>query len=423
MASFRVGWWSVLKSADGSRRCLRFRDRDHYTASCRVDANGRQFLLWQDEAGPTGPGQVGRWEPRFEFMPDAPADDWWDNPRTTAAATQRNPGSHSRNARRPTGRELSQRAATADAGAASGLCCQKEIHVGIFFDGTNNNMDRDRPDRGHSNVVSLWDAHQVDQKEFFRYYIPGVGTRFAEIGENAESNSSGNTFAKGGEARIHFGMLQIFNAVCGAATDRDLLTKAEMRELVTSTPGLHTVWRLGDERMVLVFRDLDDRLLRAIEGRRPKVTKVNVSVIGFSRGAAQARTFLNWLQLATGGSVGGAPCVLRFLGVFDTVASVALADSSPVGGSGFLDWADGTMGIAGVERTAHFVAAHEIRRSFPLSTARNGGAWPGGVREFVYPAPIQTSAGVTALATKARPLRGARLCWRRSRSTTCTTRP
>ena len=79
------------------------------------------------------------------------------------------------------------------------------------------------------------------------------------------------------------------------------------------------------------------RSLRAIEGKRPKVCKANVSVIGFSRGAAQARTFARWLQLATGGSVGGAVFNLRFLGIFDTVASVALADSSPVGGNGFMD--------------------------------------------------------------------------------------
>lgn len=383
MADFRVGWWCVLKSADGSRRCLHFHDRGHYNASCRVDANGRQFLLWQDEGGPASPGRPGRWESRFEFMPNAPAGDWWDNP-TTSAATPRNPGNHSRNARQPTVRELGQRAATTDASTASGLCCEKEIHVGIFFDGTNNNKDRDRPDKGHSNVVTLFDAHEVDLTEKFRYYIPGVGTRFAEIGEEAESNASGNSFAVGGEARIHFGMLQVFDAVCRAAAGHDLLTAAETKQLVTTTDGLHTVWRLGDSKMVRIFRELDARLRTAIEGKRPKITKVNVTVIGFSRGAAQSRTFVKWLQMATGGTIGGAVCVLRFLGVFDTVASVALADSSPVG-SGFMDWADGTMDIVGVERTAHFVAAHEIRRSFPLSTARSGGAWPSGVREFVFP--------------------------------------
>lgn len=383
MSDFKVGWWCVFKSADGSRRCLHFRNRESYDATCRVEANGRQILLWTDPAGPTGNGLLGRWESRFEFMPNAPAGDWWDNPN--AAGSPRNPGDHSRNARRPTIRELAQRASAANIEAADGLNCQKEIHVGIFFDGTNNNRDRDRHLKGHSNVVSLWDAHKDDPTAIFRYYVPGVGTRFSEIGEEEEPNSWGNTFAAGGEARIHFGMLQVFNAVCRAAAGHDLLTAAEVKEMVTSTWQLHTVWRLGDSKMISIFRALDSRLRRATEGKRPKITKVNVSVIGFSRGSAQSRTFVNWFQLATGGTVGGASCVLRFLGVFDTVASVAVADSSPIGGSGFLDWADGTMGIAGVERTVHLVAAHEIRRSFPLSTARSRGTWPAGVREYVYP--------------------------------------
>lgn len=54
------------------RRCLHFRNREYYNASCRVEANGRQTLLWQDPAGPTGQGLPGRWESKFEFLPNAP---------------------------------------------------------------------------------------------------------------------------------------------------------------------------------------------------------------------------------------------------------------------------------------------------------------------------------------------------------------
>lgn len=386
MSDFKSGWYVVKKRTDGSRLCVYFRSAGFCTARCTVDANGKQFLNWQDPGGPSGAGLPARWLPTYEYLPNAPVGDWWDNPRTAAKYKPDNPGDFSRIARKPTARELSQRACASNAEQASGLSCVKEIHVGIFFDGTNNNMDRDRPDKGHSNIVTLYDAHKDDKTEFFRYYIPGVGTRFSEIGEDAESNPDGNTFARGGEARIHFGMLQVFNAVCSAATGYDLLTQAEMKSLVTSVfGGLGTLWRWGDDKTISIFRGLNARLLAAVEGKRPKVTKLNVSVIGFSRGAAQARAFVNWLQQATGGSVGGAAFSLRFLGIFDTVASVALADSSPVGGNGFMDWANGSMGIGGVTHTAHFVAAHEIRRSFPLSTACAGGTWPSGVREYVYP--------------------------------------
>ena len=386
MAGFRRGWYAINTYANGSTYCMYFKSTTHYTAICSVDANGRQFLRWQDPQGESGPGREGRWLPEYQALANADAGDWWDNPQSQAKYTPKNPGDFSRSARKPTARELAQRGAAADTSAVNGLCCTKEIHVGIFFDGTNNNMDRDRAGKGHSNVVTMYDAHKDDRVEYFRYYIPGVGTRFVEIGEIAESSDNGNSFAAGGEARIHYGMLQVFNAVCRAATTSDLLTAAKMKDLVTGKiAGLGTAWRFSDGKMVDIFRKLDARLLKAVEGKRPRVTRVNVSVIGFSRGAAQARAFAQWLQQATDGSVGGAVFSMRFLGIFDTVASVLLADSSPVGGSGFMDWADGTMAINGVEKTAHFVAAHELRRSFPLSTARSGGAWPSGVKEFVYP--------------------------------------
>jgi hypothetical protein len=54
--------------------------------------------------------------------------------------------------------------------------CSKDISIGIFFDGTNNNLERDRPLKGHSNIVVLFDTHKEDpEKGYFHYYIPGCG--------------------------------------------------------------------------------------------------------------------------------------------------------------------------------------------------------------------------------------------------------
>jgi hypothetical protein len=76
---------------------------------------------------------------------------------------------------------------------------------------------------------------------------------------------------------------------------------------------------------------------------------------------------------------------LQFLGLFDTVASSGLADSSPTH-RGFGGWANGTMDIAEcVERSVHFVAAHEIRRAFPSSSGSIGGTLPKNCLEIVYP--------------------------------------
>jgi len=71
------------------------------------------------------------------------------------------------------------------------LPCSTVIHVGIFFDGTNNNMERyktevltktnDPSKCSHSNVVVLHDAFKNAPNDgYYRFYIPGVGTPFDE---------------------------------------------------------------------------------------------------------------------------------------------------------------------------------------------------------------------------------------------------
>lgn len=385
MTTFRAGWYEIHFDAKTFRsRCRYFRTTAFYTAECVVESNGQQILLWQDPSGPTGPGRPAQWSASFKALANADRGDWWDNPPGGPRYKPALPGDYSRALRKPTPRELCQRVGSGS--TASALSCSKEINVGIFFDGTDNNMDRDKP-KSHSNVVSLFDAHKLDMTENFRYYIPGVGTEFPQIGEFGES-ANGKKFAAGGEERIHFAMLQVYNAVCRAATDKNLLSVAEMKDLVT-TVGLNTLstwYRLSDNRMNGVFERLDARLMKAIEGTRPRITGLNLSVFGFSRGAAEARTFTKWIQEASRMRVGTAVLKVKFLGIFDTVASVLLPDSSPANlGNGLFDWARGTLEIMGPEHTAHYVAAHEIRRSFPLSTARSGGSYSSGVKEFVYP--------------------------------------
>lgn len=383
--SFRPGWYEIsFDAATFRKRCRYFKSPSVYVAECYLEPNGEQILLWQDAQGPTGPGRPASWQPSYRALPTASPGDWWDNPPGGERYRPSAPAAFPRSGRQPTARELAQRAATAN-GSICTTDCVKEIEVGLFFDGTNNNMVRDKPQTGHSNIVSLFEAHKLDRADHFAYYIPGVGTPFPEIGEQGE-DPSGKAYAAGGEARIHFAMLQVFNAVCRASAQMDLATEPEMRQIVTSTgtDGLSTWWRLSDSKMVSFFERLNDRLLQAIEGKRPKVTKVNLSVFGFSRGAAEARVFVKWFQMATRGQMAHAAVHIKFLGIFDTVASVFLADSSPVG-SGFFDWADGNLDVAGVASTEHHIASHEIRLSFPLSTARAGGAYPAHTRERAYP--------------------------------------
>ena len=145
---------------------------------------------------------------------------------------------------------------------------------------------------------------------------------------------------------------------------------------------------------------------------KPKITHIQVSVFGFSRGAAEARAFCNWLVEICDKKDGGLklasiPLTIDFLGVFDTVASVGLADSFPLPVSGHFDWADGTMRVPQkVARCLHLVAAHEIRASFPLNTGRDGKAYPSNVKEFVYPGAHSNLGGGYAPGEQGRSRRG-----------------
>ncbi len=378
MTEFQSGWYKVQRKRDNTLDCRYFDTPHTYGAHCWLEANGSLRLWWDARRHP--PVRAMTWEPRFQRIADPPSTAAWD----TYACTVGNPEMETpiplaRLGRKRTIMEELARGMKAD---FTGMECVQEIHVGVFFDGTNNNMERDRP-HSHSNIVSLYDAHLKDQKTHFAYYLPGVGTPFKEIGELTES-SEGKSFATGGEARIHWAMLQVHNAVHRAFYGTNMLQGEEMKTLVTKNLSSFYRLRNDDQKMRSIFHDLNKRLNKAILGKRPRITLLHLSVFGFSRGAAEARVFCNWIQQVNGGVIGEAKVNIRFLGIFDTVASVGIADSSPIG-RGFLDWAHNNLAIKSVEKAVHYVAGHEIRRSFPLSTVRDGGSWPANTREYVYP--------------------------------------
>lgn len=268
--------------------------------------------------------------------------------------------------------------------------CTKVMWTSIFFDGTNNNLERDKLDNSYSNIVVLYNTHKnKEQGDYYPYYIPGVGTPFPEIGELKES-SQGKSMAAGGEDRILYAMIQVFNAVHRVITNnQNMVTDAEARKALATLGTLSWKDSAGDAGRKAYFLALLVRLKVAILfNSKPKIKLINLSVFGFSRGAAQARTFSNWFYkyCAKGDDTFcDIPIRFQFMGLFDTVASVGLADSSPVG-SGFMGWADGTMDIpTKIEKVVHFVAGHEVRQNFPLSTARKGSAYPDNCIEVVYP--------------------------------------
>ena len=119
--------------------------------------------------------------------------------------------------------------------------CARSLHISLFFDGTNNNEPNDtKAEPPHpTNIARLYHA-SLDQPEsgYFRYYIPGVGTPFPEIGE-LDYSTLGMATAYRGEDRINWGLLRIADALSFALNNKQRLdlTVAQAKLKAMATPG------------------------------------------------------------------------------------------------------------------------------------------------------------------------------------------
>ncbi|MDN7427606.1 DUF2235 domain-containing protein [Burkholderia sp. AU45388] len=285
------------------------------------------------------------------------------------------------------------------------MSCPQTLHITLFFDGTNNNDEQTNPFRDslvhtHSNVARLYNA-ALDRSEegIFRFYIAGVGTPFKSIGEQTYS-TSGKSMASGFGSRCVWGYTRVLNAIYRAiATDktRNLIPDSDVQRVCTEVADGHKLPLVGyTDRLGLAHKQAID------EGRYPHTIKqIWINVIGFSRGAACARVFVNKLmnEWARDGRIGyqtgkyALNYKVNFVGLFDTVASVGPPDSTRAtvdfgtfdGHFAFAN--DGRLDIPkDVRFCYHAFSVHEQRMSFPLDSIRNGDSYGGGIRdEVAYP--------------------------------------
>ena len=210
--------------------------------------------------------------------------------------------------------------------------CTQVLHYTVFFDGTGNNLERDRDSGALSNIAKLSLAHKPQTPNMVPDYVPGVGTPFEKIHDRGGIR---------GDARGH------------RADDRIEYALKRLDELIDSFPA--------EVRILLI----------------------NVNVFGFSRGAAQARAFMRDLAAKCTGADGayvyrGKPIRIAFGGLFDTVCS---AWSTMIGAmfmrnGGHNGWAEDMKLPEMVEQSVHMTAAHEVRRLFPLDSTRNDTHYP-----------------------------------------------
>ena len=296
--------------------------------------------------------------------------------------------------RKLTPKEIMQRAKASNCTLANrgNPSCTGQLNIGIFFDGTGNNLIADfknpKPsERKHSNVVKLFNAYPDQNIDgYFAHYIPGVGTAFPEIGDTG--GTLGGAFGWNGENRILWAFTRLLNAPQRYVLNSVLLDDKLSAQITDNMASSMTPAFMRRR----ILRHWQETLAANLEGKKPRIELINLSVFGFSRGAAEARAFCNWLfevceQVGGGWEFAGMPIRLNFLGIFDTVASVGIPNSftnSIV--EGHQSWADNNMQIhPAVEQCVHFVAGHEVRAAFPLDSVRVGGVYPGNAKEVMYP--------------------------------------
>ncbi|HDT4049709.1 T6SS phospholipase effector Tle1-like catalytic domain-containing protein [Enterobacter bugandensis] len=317
-------------------------------------------------------------------------------------------------------------------------CC-KTLHISLFFDGTGNNLNNDlylsdpkHPTNiarlfratigngtvgGVSSTAGLLDSDSGLKGSYYKYYIPGVGTPFPEIND-LDYSSSGLAFAKMGEDRINWALLRIIDALkrsLAAKNDdssklSDSATRAAIEAMATSwasfgLTGSHNRYETFTDELKKL-KPLLGPALQQPSPTQPKLLGIKLYVYGFSRGAAAARAFVNWLSellpVPTGKGEKPEQCLMvdelkipvsvEFLGLLDTVASVGVAHVAPVA-EGHMSWADNTQELPNektygglIKNCVHLVSSHEQRLCFPLDSIRRAdGQYPANSKEIVYP--------------------------------------
>ncbi|MBO0494747.1 DUF2235 domain-containing protein [Pseudomonas sp. Marseille-Q1929] len=284
------------------------------------------------------------------------------------------------------------------------VCCHS-MHISLFFDGTNNNDNNDTKKNHPSNIAKLYHASIQDDEAkgsgYYSCYIPGVGTPFPEVGE-LDYSEDGLKYATGGEDRINWALVSVadamYSALAGVPLSQDDRAKAVTKMSTWPAPLMST---LGPSNRRSVMTNLLAPLKARVPVAQPKVLGIKLFVYGFSRGAAEARTFVTWLSQLFDTPEGaelpeqsliGLPISVEFLGLLDTVASVGIAHAAPFF-AGHMDWADNTQLLPDAQRfpdlvkcCRHFVAGFEQRSCFPLDSIRiEDGKYPANTIEVVYP--------------------------------------
>lgn len=244
----------------------------------------------------------------------------------------------------------------------------KVVHIGVFFDGTGNHKEKDKPLEKMSNIAKLSDLYRTGYLDDF-------------------SNESCD----------HYGEM-IYKTGVGTAGGTDTVTGGGA--------GSGGAKRINEVIDKLVF-------LLDINGQYPAVLVENgagyreriIDVFGFSRGAAMARDFINTFYTRNKKLYKLTKIRFNFVGLYDTVGSFGVAGNdinykpkkeyeSEVSESLFTEHVNDErfepynfhMAMKSADKIVHMIASDEVRKNFPLSNIAGSGhtEWTyGGVHSDI----------------------------------------
>ena len=248
------------------------------------------------------------------------------------------------------------------------------FQVGVFFDGTGNSRNNQST---YSNVAKLYEAYQILNDELSyrgkktttaKLYVTGVGTaKKDQAGYMEERDTSGTGYYGGYKNE-------------GAA------------ELAAGGGGAKRIYDAIDK----VCKELDAHPYSRSDPKK-FATRI-IDVFGFSRGAAEARDFVNtfYREKVNVKTKDYKDVRFNFIGIFDTVGSFGVAgnaiDMKPKKEYvGSLSESDGfwrqddhqddskyesynfNLAPASAHTITHMTAHDEVRRNFPLTDAQGCG--------------------------------------------------
>ncbi|MEZ9939135.1 MULTISPECIES: DUF2235 domain-containing protein [unclassified Vibrio] len=285
---------------------------------------------------------------------------------------------------------------------------EKLFRIGVFFDGTGANDKNDaykelRGNKSRSNVARLFAAYPQIQGESTAIYVSGVGT--VDIEDDSQRPAIIDV------AKDETGPEQAFGVSAPRAFDGDF---ADAIAGISGKVLLNYVD--GENGAFYKWQSLLNQLRREIDlmgDKYDEFTHIIFDVIGFSRGAALSRHFVNavyqglpdYHRPVTGkrADVTVYPHLLgnetnkkfskeggyerddtkgvsvRFLGLFDTVGSFYLAGNNDEGN--FQLGLEPTMATTVLQ----LVAEHEYRKNFPLTSLSRDNWLPDNFYQEHFP--------------------------------------